>query len=106
MNKDTKDGVFLGMLIPILIPLMLFYYTWAWAVVLRLSWAWFAVPTFEVAPLTARQCIAVCVIVQLFTARSNNAKKENTEWWEPLIIAFIEPWLVLCVNWLIKLFFI
>lgn len=106
LSSDTKDGVFLGMLIPILIPLMLFYYTWAWAVVLRMSWAWFAVPTFGATPLTAPQAIAVCVIVQLFTARSNAAKEKPTEWWGPLAIAFIQPWLVLGVNWLIKLFFI
>jgi hypothetical protein len=100
----------------LLIPFLLLYGTWAWAVVLKSVWLWFVVPAFALQPITFVQAIAISAIVNIFfikstiaTHKHDNKKLEEINW-DPLVSAIITaavaPWITMAIYWFIQAIFI
>jgi hypothetical protein len=97
-------------------PLAIIYGVWAWAIVLKAIWLWYVVPTFQIAPLTFTQCVAVSAVIGLFLIKSTvaNHKPEkhpdgSVNWsaiWGHIGFAMCMPWITWVVYWFIKAIFI
>lgn len=104
--------ILLGALLSV--PFLLIYGTWAWAVVIQKTWAWFTVPAFAVSPLTFTQAIAVSIFVSVFFIKSTPVKTELTpdgevDWGKviaQLVAALVLPWFVLIINLILSWVFI
>ena len=69
-------------------------------------WSWFIVPTFGLPALSIPLAIGIALTAKFITqdlSTINNAKKEGSGW-TPIVITFINPFLVLLVGWIVKCF--
>lgn len=98
----------------LLVPFALLYGTWAWAVVIKSTWLWFVVPAFSQPPLTFAQAVAMSVFFGIFAIRIIPTKEaeKNTDGsinWKPFYqsiwILITLPWVVWCINWILKSIF-
>lgn len=96
------------------LPFFLLYGTWAWAVVIKSTWLWFICPAFSQPPLTFAQAVAMSVFFGIFAVRVIPTKdtKKNEDGsidWQPFYhsiwVAITLPWVVWCLNWIIKTIF-
>jgi hypothetical protein len=67
------------------------------AVALSHLWAWFAVPTFGLPPLTLAQCYGVVLVTGFLTRQAQH--DEDTSKWTKFAWPFVYPFIVLAIGW-------
>lgn len=71
--------------------------------VLSVLWGWFAVPRFDVAPLSIPYAIGLAMIACMATSqRTWREATDKDVKWAPFVMLFAGPALTLCTGWIVK----
>ncbi len=96
------------------------YYSWAWAVIIGFTWSWFAVPAFNMDPLTFIQCLAISAGISIFAIRTKKKEEyeDKSKWTveekikraahdlKQIILHLFLPWFFLLMMFVVKTIFI
>lgn len=112
MNQSKIEKMaFIGIFISLFFVFggTIIYMTWATAVVGKIMWMWFMVPTFGLPALTFGQAWGLSILVRFLTyvptERKNEDDKTKNEKLLSLITVLLAPWISLLIAWICKTFF-
>lgn len=71
---------------------------------LSVVWGWFIVPTFGLPILNIPSAIGIALVVGYMTKSYDNKKSEDDEIIGAIITAFIRPFMVLGIGWIVLQF--